>query len=191
MKLVFRAAVLAASLASLTSNAQTLLGSTVTVVGRYPTFNSVTTYPATATVGQGVEFTRLDVVPGFGVSFLPVAFDVGSSTIDLGYGYAYSGSRASFDGPVFTFDSQSAKIVGVTANANSSANYGQIQIGWTDNQVTFNFAQMAGFSPGANFRFDVALAPVPEPSTLSLSAIGLLALLSVSLMARPSSRGGA
>jgi hypothetical protein len=155
------------------SYAQSLLGSSVTVVGRYPNITNAVTVPATATVGPGVEFNHLDLPNGLSV---PVVFDIGANVINLGFGYSYSGTNTLFDGDEFTFASLSGVITGVAANPNSSPNYNQIIVGWSGSGITFNFAQMAGFAPGANFRFDVSVSPVPEPASLKLTIFGLVAL---------------
>ena len=188
MRLVYSAVIAALSFTPLSSNAQSLLGSSVTVVGRYPSITSAITRPATATVGPGIEFTHLDVIGG---SSVPVTFDLGVSVIDLGFGYSYSGSHASFDGPVFTFASLSNAITGVTVNPSSSSNYNQIIVGWSSNEIAFNFAQISGLSPGANFRFDVSVSPVPEPNCFALGLLGLLALGSKSLFGKSRRRGDA
>ena len=135
MRLTCSAVITALSFTPLSTNALSLLGSSVTVVGRYPSITTAITLPATATVGPGIEFTHLNVIGG---SSVPVTYDLGANVIDLGFGYSYSGSHASFDGPVFTFASLSGAITGVTVNPSSSANYNQIIVGRSSNEISFN-----------------------------------------------------
>jgi hypothetical protein len=165
-----------ASLSPLACGAQSLSGSSVTAVGKFSDLNSLSTIPATAAVGPGIEFTDLEVVPVLGGYFIPVSFDIGANSIDLAFGYSYAGTGVSFYGYVFTFNSLQGYIRGVTVNPSSSPNINQIVSGWSSNELTFNFAQIDLFTPESNFRFNVSLAPIPEPSGFVLASLGLLAL---------------
>jgi hypothetical protein len=136
---------------------------------------------ATATVGDGVEFPQGSLASGGGLfSVIPVAIDVGATSIDLDYTTSSLAASGSFNGYVFSF-TDGPKITGVSVNGLST--FKPVDLSFTDNSVSINVASLS-FTPSSRLRLSLALAPgqdppttsVPESSPAVLPLFGLLAL---------------
>jgi hypothetical protein len=98
----------------------TLFGSEVTVVGYYPTLQDPFTFPAMATVGPSVEFPAGSIVSTGQVPIVSLNVDIGASSIDVQYLLNQQAAVGTFNGLVFTFDSSSPVITGVSLDPSST-----------------------------------------------------------------------
>lgn len=140
-----------------------------TLVGDTISANGNSLGPASATIGSGVEFKGIS-------SFLD--FDFGANTLTVsstrgllgwsGFGtYTFSG----FDDVITSLSLASNS--GFTASGSTAlftSNFG-----FTDHAMTFNF-NSGGVSNGAVAVFNINRSAVPEPETLGLFGVALLAL---------------
>ncbi len=182
-KVLMATAVMVAGLPS-SAYAADLLGAKASV-GVYcctaPIESNLRSNKATATVGGGVEFPQGSLVSGGGFfSVIPVAIDIGATSIDFSYTASSLASSGSFNGYVFSF-AGGPKITGASINGLSTFN--PVGFSFTDNSVSINVASLS-FTPSSRLRLDLALAPgqdppttsVPESSPAVLPLFGLLAL---------------
>lgn len=125
---------------------------------------------ATAIVGDGVEFPlgALETVVS-GRSVIPLTVDIGADYVELDYTGSATASSGSFNGYVFAFDG-AADIVGVSVNAAST--FQPTEVWFTADTLYVDVANLR-FNSGSRLLLDVALAPVPEPSSWALFAGGL------------------
>ena len=178
---LFAAAAAAATAALLApaAQAQSLVGSQVTVAGyccTAPIPSDQATNAVTATVGSGTEFppgTLTSLTSG--LAPLPVSIDAGSNYIDIVYSAGGVVPAGGFNGYVFTF-AGAPTITGVSLDPASTYTP---TLTFTGNSVLVNEAGQT-LTGSSRALLDVALAPtmppVPEPETYAmlLSGLGLL-----------------
>lgn len=148
-------------------------------VGAYcctgPVPASLFTVPATATVGPGVEFPSGSLVVTSG-GIIPSNVDIGTLTISISYTTAGTTAPANFNGYAFDFSGVGLPtITGATLNPSSTFSTAQIAIAFDSNSVFYSTAPGVGvsFDPSSRVLIDIALSPVPEPTTATLLLIGI------------------
>ena len=172
LKLLLTTAVLAWTAAP--GSAQTLIGSTVTAAGYYPTATTIQTNIASATIGAGVEFADGSIVyfaggtPGATFDFRTTSLEL--VNLETGGG----GSTSQFDGIIFRFFS-APSVVGVSFDASSQFTFPGIT--FSPDSISLNFAGIAHPAIGARALINIQLAPVPEPAPWLLLSAGVLLIV--------------
>jgi hypothetical protein len=158
----------------------TLFGSQVTAVGYFPTLQQPFTFPATATVGSGVEFPSGSILSTGEIPITSFDADIGASSITVQYLLNQQAAVGTFNGLVFNFGTSSPVITG--ASLDPSSNITPVGLSFGPHDVEYNGSGLT-LTPTSHFTIDLRLdaAPVPEPSTLWLAAasvpfVGLMVL---------------
>jgi hypothetical protein len=159
----------------------TLFGSEVTAVGYYPTLQQPFTFPATATVGSGVEFPAGSILSLGQIPITSFNADIRASSINVQYLLNQQAAVGTFNGLVLTFDSSSPVITGVSLDPSSTIT--PVGLSFGPHDVEYNGSGLT-LTPDSHFTIDLSLAAspvVPEPSTLWLAAaavpfVGLMVL---------------
>lgn len=185
MRLLLASAAAALAFSPMTgAQAQSLTGSTVNLAGyccTAPTEEDRVTAMLSAVVGAGVEFpegslTSLDPL----LDPVPVAIDVGSSTIDIDYAAGGTTPPGGFNGFVFSFTGAPAIL---SVSLDPASTYTPV-VTFEGNSI---FVNEAGLTLTATSRALINVTPVPEPETWA-TMMGGLGL--VSLLARRRRKGG-
>jgi hypothetical protein len=154
-----------------------LTGSEVTAIGYFPTLQDPFTNTATATVSSlNIEFPEgsiFSTAPSKPI--LTLSADISTSSITVQYLSSQQAAMGTFNGLVFTFDSSSPVITGVSLDPSSTVKTVALTFGPHD--VAYSDPGLL-VTPASRFTIDLTLAPVPEPSTLWLiaAAVPLVAL---------------
>lgn len=153
-------------------------GATVTANYHWPTLNEVLLPSGTAVVGAGIEFPDLG---GWGVGVSPSVdvFDSGFSiSYPVGMLLAPPHESITFDGLVLA-DALGAlpSITGVQLVFSNIPGFGAAQLSFDADHVYVNQIGFTSFDAGATIEVAVNFAPVPEPASVLLMGLGVVALL--------------
>lgn len=125
---------------------------------------------ASAVVTDGIEFPRGALATeASGHSVIPLNIDIGADFIQLAYTGSSTARSGDFNGYAFSFDGAS-DIVAVSVNA--ASNFMPENMWFTADAIYIDLADIR-FTSSSRLLLDVALAPVPEPSSWALLAAGL------------------
>lgn len=135
-----------------------------------PTENYRISSVVSAVVGEGVELPvgTLETTVS-GRSVIPLNVDIGADYVELDYTGSATASSGSFNGYVFAFEG-AADIVGVSVNAAST--FLPTDFWFTADTLYVDVANLR-LNSSSRLLLDIALAPVPEPSSWAQFAGGL------------------
>jgi hypothetical protein len=137
----------------------TLLGLGVGLTDYYPNLNTQLTVPSFQTVGSGVEFLYGSLQ--LRDSFRPIIgsdADVGADYIDIRFRDSAQSGFGVFNGLVFDFEQNNARIIGVSLDPLSTFNPNQAILGFDAHRVTINMSGVF-VPPGSRVLVRIALAP--------------------------------
>lgn len=121
--------------------AQSLYGSTVTVVGYYPSLSNPSTEPLTERIGPGIEFSSGSMRNLRDDTFLVGATtDVGPTHVEQVHTEAADLLPGSFNGPVFTLGAGAPRILGCSLSPRSSYTAAQVQVSCSERELRWSMA---------------------------------------------------
>ena len=133
-------------------------------------------YPNTSTVDQDLGDKVVNPTATFVFSSAgDITFTISSDQI-VTSGYVGGASSASFNGPMFTVVSGGAPITGVTIDPSTNVvGFNSSRVSFTSTSVSENVEGLS-FPSSPNITLDLTFgSSVPEPSTLILGSIAVLA----------------
>lgn len=134
------------------------------------------TVPATAEVGDGIEFPAGSIVTTSIRNIITSNIDVSAFSIELLYTQTANAALGTFNGFAFDFSGLGLMgIAGVSLNPASTFAPGSVGLSFDHNSVFYSGAGLA-FTPDSRVLIDVELAPVPEPSPYAMAGAGLAVL---------------
>jgi hypothetical protein len=160
------------------ASASTLYGSEVTLTGDYPTLGTPIIAPNTQTIGPGVEYPVGSLVPISGVGLAPESINIGPSSIEQIFTAIRTLGGGMFNGFIFDFGASAPTILDASIDPSSSFDASQLDLSFGTNEVTINEAGLH-VTPSSTILIDLTLAQsatAPEPSSLALCALALLAI---------------
>ncbi len=162
----------------------------VTLTGDYPTLGTALTNSVTETVPATFTSSEFTVPPGFFLFGFTIT--VSATTIDIAFNGNPGGTASfvPFDGYVFNFTGAPA-ITGVSLDSASTLPSSEVGLGFTSNEVSVNLEDDT-VGAGSSVIIDLTSAAgpppsVPEPPSLHLLGVGLLALAAAGLRFRQAS----